>query len=42
MNLSKLFKDSTIEEIIISPLRFDGMDGAPTTVIAKVNHYINE
>lgn len=42
MNLSKLFKDSIIEEIIISPLRFDGMDGSPTTVIAKVNHYINE
>lgn len=41
MNLLNLLKDSTIEEIIISPLRFNSMDGAPTTVFAKVN-YNNE
>jgi arylformamidase len=37
MDLSILTPETNVEEIIISPLCFDGMDGAPVTVFAKIN-----
>jgi len=39
MDLSQLVKSAVIEEIIVSPLRFQNADGAPVTVFAKVNCY---
>ncbi len=37
MDLSELLPNSFIQEIFISPLRFDNADGAPVSVFAKVN-----
>jgi len=36
MNLSQLHEGSKIDQIIISPLRFEKADGAPVTIFAKV------
>ena len=36
MYLEPLSKNTNIEEVIISPLRFENADGAPVTVFAKI------
>ena len=37
VHLSELNRKMIIKEIIISPLRFEEMDGAPVTIFAKIN-----
>lgn len=38
INLTKVFSNTKINEIIIAPLRFDKAEGTPVTILAKVKN----
>lgn len=37
MDLQNIFEETQIKTLIVSPVRFEGADGAPVTIIAEIN-----